>query len=94
MARWWRSLELTSIPLSVFNPAASASFVRGETPIPDDHEVAVDHPPVAGPDPLHGAVAFEALDPRAGEQLHAVLDMDVAVDRADLRAEHALQRHR
>ena len=59
-----------------------------------DYEVASDRGPVAGFDLLHGAVPFEALDSRTREQPHAVLEMDVAVDRPDVRAEHPLQRHR
>ena len=60
----------------------------------DDHEVALEHAAVAGADALDRAVALEGLDAGAQEHPHAVVGVDVAVDRADLGAEHALERDR
>ena len=49
--------------------------------------------PPPGADALDHAVALEHRDAVAEQHLHAVLEMDVAVDRSDLRAEDALQRN-
>ena len=49
---------------------------------------------VVGLHRLHGALALERFDAGAEQQLDAVVAVQVAVDGADLGAEHALQRHR
>ena len=58
----------------------------------DDDEIAFELATVAGANPLHRCRSFERLDGCAEQHLHAVVGVDVAVDPADLVAEHALQR--
>ena len=58
-----------------------------------DDRRAVDRPAAPGADALDHAIALERRHAVAEQHLHAVLEMDVAVDRSDLRAEDALQRH-
>ena len=60
----------------------------------DDHEVAVERPPVAGADALDRRRALERRDAGPEQHPHAMVGVDVAVDRADLGAEHALERDR
>ena len=58
----------------------------------DDHEVALELASVAGADALDRRVALEGLDAGPEQHLHAVVEVDVAVDGAHLGAEHALER--
>jgi hypothetical protein len=59
---------------------------------PDHDHVAVDDAAVARADALHGGRALERLDPGAEQHPDAVVQMDVAIHRADLATEHAFQR--
>ena len=95
-ARSSRGGRLTRIPLSTARPAASASARPGRRADPDDHEVGVDPRPVGRLDGLDRAAAARgtATTRWSGDQPHAVLGVDVAVDRPDLRPEHPLQRDR
>ena len=70
----------TRTPLSTSRPAASASAVRGATPTPTSTARAVDRAPAGQADALDAAVALDRVDPRAGQQLDAVLAVDVGVD--------------
>ena len=80
------SRSSATIPLSISSPAASASAVRGTTPMPTTTRSQCDRVRRRRAAPPRPAVALEALDGGAGEQLDAVLAVDVGVDRADLAA--------
>ena len=72
------------MPLSTSSPAGCARSVRGLTPDPHDHEVALDGPAVAKAHTFDRAVALEGLASRAGEELDAVVAVNVAVHGSDL----------
>ena len=82
------------MPSSTAMPACAASSVRGSHADADDDEVALELAPVAGADALDRLVALEGLDAGSHQHLHAVVGVDVAVDGADLGAQHALERDR
>ena len=91
--RWCAGCASTRMPLSTSSPAASASSVRGATPIPTTTRSQSTRPSPrrtrsTGPSPSN------ASTPAPRQQLDAVLDVDVAVDAAELRAQDALERHR
>ena len=80
--------------MSTASPAASASAAARRGADAHDDGVAVDRAPVVRADTLDGTVALERGDAGFQEELDAVLAVEVAVDRADLEPEHALERHR
>src|SRR5215218_8364779 len=57
----------------------------------DDYEVAVDRTPVLEFDALDVRVAHERPQPGAGEQLDAVVTVDLGVQSADLAPEDMLE---
>ena len=59
---------------------------------PDDNEVALDDGAVAQRDSLDRTVAPESLDDGFGQELDAVVAMELQEDLRDLGAEHVLQR--
>ena len=73
-------------------PARTASSVRGTTPIPTMAKSQSKKPTVGRPHPLDRAVALERVHARAEHHLHAVIEVDVAVHGAELRAQDPLQR--
>ena len=60
----------------------------------DDHEIAVQRAAVARADALDRCLALESLDAGPAQHPHAVVGVDVAVDGADLGAQHPLERDR
>src|SRR5919107_6171265 len=56
-----------------------------------DHAGAVDRMPRPGADALDRAFALERRDAVAEDHVDAAVEMDVAVDRSNLRPEHPLQ---
>ena len=84
----------TSTPFSTASPAASASPVRGAAPTPTTTTSQAIVAPSCGRDALDPAVALEGRHAGLHPQVDAVVAMQVAVDRADLVPEHALERHR
>ena len=72
----------------------SASAVRGATPTPSRTAAHSRTAPSLGAHALGATRALDGLDARAQVQLDAVLGVHVAIEGAELAAEHALQRHR
>ena len=81
------------MPLPISRPAASASWLLGVIPTPDDDRVGLDVAAVGQPHAV-------ALPARAGDladlhpeaQVHAVLAVQAGEDLGDLGAEHPQQR--
>ena len=68
--------------------------MRGSDADADDHEVAVEHLGRRWCGPARRlAVALEGLDAVAQQHPDPVVGVDVAIEGADLGAEHALERH-
>ena len=87
-----RGCSSARMPLSTARPAPAASSVRGCTPTPTTTKSQSSVAAVGGAHPLDRRVSLEGLDAGAEQQPHAVVGVDVAVDGADLGAEHALER--
>ena len=80
------------MPLSSESPAHLGELdARGDADANDD-EVAVDRAPVVELDALDARVPDEATQAGAGEQLDAVVAVDLRVQAADLAAEDVLER--
>ncbi len=83
----------TWTPSPTSSPASAASADPRRDADADDDHVGVDRAPVVQPDALDPPVALERRDAGAEAQVDAVVGVQVAVDRADLDAEHPLERH-
>ena len=84
----------TRMPLPTASPAAAASTARGVAPIPTTTASQAIVRPSCRADALDSGVALERLHGGSEQHLDAAVEVDVAVDRADLRTEYALERHR
>ena len=84
----------TSMPFSTASPAAAASIARGVAPMP----TTTASQSIVRPSCVRTRSTLPSpsndVDGRSEQHLDAVVEVDVAVDRADLGPEHALERHR
>ena len=88
--RWCAS---TRTPRPSASPAEAASSVRGSTPIPTTTKSQSIFRPSVVTARSTTRSPSKALSPVPVQQLDTVLAVQIGVHAADLRAEHALQRH-